>query len=62
MIKININNEIDVYKTTLDFNSKFDKKTFIDKLKIVDTLVEASMPTKKHQVDNLHYPKCICLN
>ena len=47
MIKININNEIDVYKTTLDFNSKFDKKTFIDKLKIVDTLVEASMPTKK---------------
>ena len=47
MIKININNEIDIYKTTLDFNTNFNKKLFIDKLKIVDTLVEASKPTKK---------------
>ena len=47
MIKININNEIDIYRTTLDFNSNFDKKIFIDKLKIVDTLVEASRPAKK---------------
>ena len=47
MIKININNEIDIYRTTLDFNSKFNKKTFIDKLKIVDTLVDASLPAKK---------------
>ena len=35
MIKININNEIDIYKTTLDFNSNFDKNLFIDKLKII---------------------------
>lgn len=47
MIKININNEIDIYRSALDFNSNFNKKIFIDKLKIVDTLVEASIPTKK---------------
>ncbi len=47
MIKIDLDETTFIYKSNLDFNSKFNKQSFIDKLKIVDTLVESSLPKKK---------------
>lgn len=46
MIKIDLNGEETLYKSHLDFESKFEKSLFINKLKMVDDLVVALNPSK----------------
>ena len=42
MIKIDLDDNTTIYKDKLNFNSKFRRDVFINKLKIIDSLVPAS--------------------
>lgn len=46
MTPIQLNDEVIIYKSSLNFDSKFEKNKFIDKLKTIDELVGTLNPKK----------------